>query len=73
MTFDRFGRPLEELPPAEVDLLRTCTAHALPDPARSVRRDLEVIELSALTGEGLDDWLAWLARLRAPRQELNRA
>ena len=30
--------------------------------ARRVNPAIEVIEVSATTGEGMDDWLAWIAR-----------
>jgi hydrogenase nickel incorporation protein HypB len=33
--------------------------------ARKVNPDLEVIRVSARTGEGFDDWLAWIARAAA--------
>jgi hydrogenase nickel incorporation protein HypB len=39
--------------------------------ARRVRPDVEVIQLSTKTGEGFDDWLAWLDRGIAQASALN--
>ena len=43
------------------------------DPARRVNPGIEVIEVSATTGAGMDDWLEWIARgaagARGERQE----
>lgn len=36
--------------------------------ARQVNPDIEVLELSALTGEGLDQWYAWISARRAELQ-----
>ncbi|HKB59696.1 MAG TPA: hydrogenase nickel incorporation protein HypB [Gallionellaceae bacterium] len=33
--------------------------------ARRVNPDIEIIRLSATSGEGMDDWLAWIARQQA--------
>jgi hydrogenase nickel incorporation protein HypB len=53
---------IDLLPYVDFDVAR-CRAGA-----RAVNPDLEFIELSAITGDGLDDWYAWLRtrRGRAP-------
>jgi len=43
--------------PFDVD---TCIAYA-----RRINPDIEVVQLSALTGEGLADWYAWIEKRRA--------
>jgi len=41
------------------------TVEAAARYAREVRPDLEILPLSAKTGEGVDAWIAWLERARA--------
>ena len=36
------------------------------DFARRVNPDIEVIRVSATTGEGMDEWLAWIAARMQP-------
>jgi len=51
------------LPYLRFDVER-CVAHA-----RRVNPGIEVLRVSAQTGEGLDDWLRWVeARRPAPQQ-----
>ena len=49
------------LPHLDFDV-EACIAYA-----RRVNPDIEVIQVSARSGEGLDDWLAWLERRRGAR------
>lgn len=49
---------IDLLPYVEFDVER-CIAHA-----RQINPALDVVRLSARSGEGLDDWLAWLERRR---------
>jgi hydrogenase nickel incorporation protein HypB len=56
---------LDLLPHVDFDV-STCTAHA-----RRVNPDIEVLQVSATGGEGLEGWYAWLrARLAACRVEV---
>lgn len=41
--------------------------------ARRVNPDIEVLQLSALTGDGLDDWYGWLSERRAACADLQEA
>ncbi|MFC1673398.1 hydrogenase nickel incorporation protein HypB, partial [Pseudomonadota bacterium] len=41
--------------------------------AKRVNPDIEVLQLSALTGDGLDDWYGWLDERRAACAELQEA
>lgn len=55
---------MDLLPHVDFDV-STCIAHA-----RRVNPDIEVLKVSATTGEGLEDWYTWLrARLAACRVE----
>ncbi|NLY40076.1 MAG: hydrogenase nickel incorporation protein HypB [Desulfovibrionales bacterium] len=37
--------------------------------ARAVNRDIEIFSVSATTGQGMEDWYAWLRRERAAKQQ----
>jgi hydrogenase nickel incorporation protein HypB len=50
---------LPHLPHVDVDAIEDALARTMPEP--------NVIRVSAISGEGIDDWLAWLEKARQSR------
>ena len=50
---------LPHLPHVDVDTIEDALARTMPEP--------NVIRVSAISGEGIEDWLAWLEKARANR------
>ncbi|GAB1410774.1 hydrogenase nickel incorporation protein HypB [Desulfovibrionales bacterium] len=54
---------IDLLPYVNFDVDRACAF------ARAVNRDIEIFSVSATTGQGMEDWYAWLRRERAAKQQ----